>query len=333
MKINREKLIGQLESVMPGLSSRELMEQSSCFVFDNDMVMTFNDEIACSHKCILKITGAVQAAPLLAILKKFKKDVIEMHVQKDELKITEKNRKCGIKMEAEILLPVASIKMPKKWKALPDKFSTGLSLVQECAGSDETRFAQTCIHLTKKWLEACDNKQAARYKIDTPIKESILIRKESLKHIVNFGMTKFGETKTWIHFKNPTGLILSCRRFEDEFKSITKILKVKGKKVVLPRIVKDETESAEVFSSENGMGNTVTVELKPSKMKIIGQGATGHYSGLSKCKYKGKELTFTISPDLLRKILEKDKKCLVTDSRLKVTLDNFQYITVLGAPK
>ena len=46
MRVSREKLMQALEAVSPGLANRELIEQSSCFVFKSGMVMTFNDEVA-----------------------------------------------------------------------------------------------------------------------------------------------------------------------------------------------------------------------------------------------------------------------------------------------
>ena len=59
--INRELFLEQLESVQPGLSTREIIEQSSCYVFRGGEVITFNDEIACSQKCDIGIEGAVRS--------------------------------------------------------------------------------------------------------------------------------------------------------------------------------------------------------------------------------------------------------------------------------
>ena len=54
----------KLEAVSPGLATREAIEQSSCFVFKDGRVMTFNDEVACSIDCELGFDGAVAAKPL-----------------------------------------------------------------------------------------------------------------------------------------------------------------------------------------------------------------------------------------------------------------------------
>jgi hypothetical protein len=85
-----------------------------------------------------------------------------------------------------------------------------------------------CINLTPRFVEAWDNFQIARYKIKTGLTEPVLVRQSSIKHVVSLGMTETAETQGWLHFKNPNGLVLSCRRYVDQFPSddLTKYLDV-----------------------------------------------------------------------------------------------------------
>lgn len=330
MKINREELLKELESITPGLSAKEIIEQSSCFIFKDKKVMTYNDEIACSHSSCLSIEGAVQAIPLLAILRKLGEDTVDVTTTKEELLIEGKKRKAGIRMEAEILLPVETIEQPKEWKVIPDDFAEAVHIIQECAGKDETQFNMTCIHIHPKWVEACDSFQAARYRIDTNISESTLIRRESLKHIITLGMTEFSETKTWIHFRNSTGLILSCRRYIEEYPDISKLFKQKGEKAFLPKGLKEAAERASIFSAENIEDNQVTIELKENKLKITGRGTSGWYKEIKKIKYSGATLSFTISPILLMELVQKYNDCEISSTILKIDGKKFRYITALG---
>ena len=153
-KVNRMELLNVLASVHPGLSKREMVEQSSCFVFTKGRVITFNDEIACSHKTSLKIEGAVQAEPLLAILRKLGEEDVDVKVDKGEFRFTGKRRRGGVSMESEILLPVDSVDFPSKdqWKSFPAEFSDGISLVEKCCGKDESTFSVTCVHIYPKWV-------------------------------------------------------------------------------------------------------------------------------------------------------------------------------------
>lgn len=336
MIINREDFLRQLESVTPGLSMKEIIDQSSCFIFQDGMVTTYNDEIACSHKSALKIEGAVPANPLISILRKMKEDELDIALGEDDKNMTllvkGKRKHARIIMEQEIRLPVETVDKPKKWKKLPAKFSDAVSIVEPCAGTNESKFVLTCIHITPKWIEASDDSQGVRFKIKTDVKKSTLIRRDSLKHIISMDMTKFSEAKHWIHFKNPDGLILSCRHWMDEYPSddMTDILKVKGRPLTLPKGLREAIERAEIFSSENAESNNVIVILRKGKLKIKGQGVSGYFTEVRKSKYDGKTLSFTIPPKLLIELAQHYNECEVADNLLKVSGEKFTYVTALG---
>jgi len=338
MRIKREDFLKQLESVLPGLSAKDLIEQASCFIFKNGKVNTYNDEIACSLKSLLKIEGAVPAMPFINILRKLQEDEIDIDVDDkgSQLLIKGKRRKAGINMEQNILLPIEAVDKPKKWKKLPDNFADAISIVQPCAGTNAAQFVMTCVHITPKWVEACDNHQVSRYRIKTDVDEALLIRKESLKHIVSLDMNEFSETKHWVHFRNSDGLVLSCRHFtlgeNEDYPSddITGILKMSGEPWSLPKGLKEAVEKAEVFSFENVEGSNVTVHIKKGKIKVTGKGVSGWYSEVKKSKYDGVAIQFMIPPKLLIELVQKYNECEVSENRLKVKGGKFVYVTVLG---
>ena len=115
MKVNREQLLNQLEAVLPGLSTRELIEQSSCFVFKDGKVLTFNDEIACVQTCKIGIEGAVPAMPIVNLLRKMVEEEITILPVNDGkgLRIKGKRKQATIPMEAEIQLPIEAWEKPK----------------------------------------------------------------------------------------------------------------------------------------------------------------------------------------------------------------------------
>lgn len=316
--IQREELLEKLESVQPGLSTREIIEQSSCFVFQDGHVMTYNDEIACSQVCDIGVTGAVRSAALLAILRKLQEDELEISQEANELKLVGKRRECGIACEAEVHLPINSVEKPTKWKDLPADFLEAVELCQHCASHDESQFVLTCIHITPEYVEACDNAQLTRVRFATGFKSSILIRRDSLKHIPTLGMSQFSETETWIHFRNSSGLVLSCRRFVEDFHDLSGLIAFKGEPLVIPKGLGDAADKASVFSSENAEDSQVLVELRPEKVRITGQGASGWYKEVRKLSYSGPSLSFMIAPALLIDITKKYNEATITDGRLKV---------------
>jgi len=331
--IDREKLIRTLEAVQPGLSNKDIVEQSSCFVFQNGMVHTFNDEIACSLATDVKITCAVQAVTLLELLKRLPDKAVEISVTEHELKIKGKRRKAGVRMEKDILLPIDKISSPKEsaWTTLHDDFCEALSVVRQCTGKDEGAFALTCVHITPKFIESCDSYQITRFKMKTRFKESILIRKEAALHIGSLDITEFAEDETWAHFRNASGLVVSCRRYIEEYPDMKEILQVKGTKTTLPEGLAKTADTAGIFSAEADASNTVGVTLTAGKLILRGEGNNGWYRETKKIKYDGPNMQFLIAPELLKEITKRHRDCEITPDRLKVDGGKFVYVTCLEA--
>ena len=302
MKINRIELINQLEAVLPGLSEKGEIEQSSCVVFKDKRIYTYNDEITCSIATELDINGAVQASPLITLLKKLKEDELNLSIDKGQLLIKGKNRKAGIIMDNEIVLPIGIIDEPKKWKKLPEEFSIGVNMTRQCVSKDESRFALTCIHITPDYIEATDSYQACVYKLAMKIKKPIFIRGDSVRYLKQMNPIRFGETKSWIQFKNKNGLTLCCRRYDEEFPDLDSIMNFKGTPTTLPKDIEETIKRAEIFSSQSTSNNNVSISLTKNSLLITGEGVHGWIKEKKKIKYQGKDLTFSISPDLFLNI-------------------------------
>lgn len=328
MRVNREELLKVLESVTPGLVSRELdIDQSSCLVFYEGRVITFNNEIFCSRESPLgDIEGAVKANPLLTLLSKLDEDEIEVKQSESELLIKGKGRGSGIRMEQEVKLPVESVEVPEDWKSLDPEFSEAVSIVNSCASKDEP--VLICVHITPDHIEACDRFQVIRYPLKTNIDKSVLIKATSLKKIVGFDMTEICETDSWLHFRNPSGLIFSCGKYLDKYHDLDEVLTAtETTPVVLPGSLEEVISKAEIFSGENAAGNYITVDLRTNKIMIKGEGAIGWYKEMKKVKYDGPDIKFVIDPKLLLEISKKSNQCRVGPDRLFIDTGKFQYMT------
>lgn len=333
MRVNREELLRKLESVSPGLAVKEAVEQSSCFAFKGGSVVTFNDEVACRTKCDVGFEGAVAAKPLLELLAKMPEEEVDVGPTDGGLLVKGKRRRSTIVMEADITLPVGVVDRPDKWRPVDAEFSEAISIVQHCAGKDYTHFYTVCIHITPDYVEACDNFHAARYPVATGVVEPCLVKKESIKHIVGLGMTKVGATNAWLHYRNPSGLVFSLRREQDDYPEVDGILEVRGTKTTLPNGLADAIGRAEIFSSENPDENKVVVELRAKQLSLRGRGASGWYEERRDVVWNGSPFAFTISPNLLLEILERTNECYIADNRLIVDNGKFVYVTSVEQTK
>lgn len=331
MRINREEILRKLEQVRPGLAVREVIEQSAAFVFREGHVFTFNDEVFARVALPSDLTGAVHAAPLLTLLSKLADEEVELAVSGGELLVNGKRGRSGIKMEAEVLLPIESVEIPTEWAELNPEFVDAVEIVQTCASGNDTNFNLTCIHIHPDWLEACDNYQITRYPLKTGVSEPILVRKEAIKHIIGLGMNEIAFGASWIHFRSPVGLSLSCRRWTEKYPDYTPILNVTGTKTVLPGGLGEEVAKAEIFSADNARDNQVLVQLKEDRLRLKGEGAHGWYESRAKIAYRGPEISFLIAPKLLTEITGRTNECEIAPGRLKIDAGRFFYLACLGA--
>lgn len=334
MQVKREVLLGALDSVQAGLAQREIIEQSTCFVFQDGTISTFNDNIVCRVPSPLgkEVTGAVKAPKLLEQLSKWQDDEdIDVSHRNGELVISARRKRMGVGMEHEITLPLDQIEVPRKFKPLHADFLEAISFVQECTGTDEARFALTCVHVCPEWVEACDGFQLTRFKLRTGIKPTLL-RREATRHATALGMSEFAETPSWFHFRNANGLVLSCRRYTDvsDYPDLGELLEVKGSPVALPKGLAKAADNAEVFSRDNVDNNYVTVSLKPGKVKIEGRGVNCWYHQVMTIKsYDGPPICFQASPKLLRQLMQKFNDCIISEDRLAVKSNRFAYVASL----
>ncbi len=174
----------------------------------------------------------------------------------------------------------------------------------------------------------------------TGINESTLVRSTSLKHVSSIspsGMEEFSESSSWIHFRNKTGLVLSVRRYlggSDEFPDLQDGLKGEGDKTQFPKGLVEALDKANVFSSEGGDENKVTITLRPGRLRIRGDGALGWYTESKKIRWDGDELSFYISPKLLSDLVQRQSEVTISKNKLLVNgTGPYVYAAALGVPE
>mgnify|MGYP001321867735 CR=1 FL=1 len=330
--INRANLLQQLLAVQPGLAEREIIEQSSCVAFVKGRAYTYNDEVSCSAEVPVKLSGAVPAKTLLSILGKMPDEELEVEEDDAEVVFRGKGRRFKLRKEAKIALPVDKLEVPDAWSKLPKNFTEAIDMVRHSASSDKSRFKLTCVHLSPVHVEACDNFQLSRFRLKTGLKQSVLVKKSSIEHIIGMGMVEMSETDTWLHFRNPAGVVLSCRRYVEKYHDVDGVLKEKGKPIVLPKRLGDAADRASVFSSEAANDNQVRVRLQEGLLRIRGVGEVGWYTETRKVTYDGPELEFLISPSLLGQIADKFREAFVDSNQLRVEGPEWVFVTCLGKP-
>lgn len=329
-----KKILECLEAVACGLAQREIVQQTTCFIFKEGKVLTFNEEQFCSKAFPVKVPdGAVQAAPLLALLRRLGDAKIGISHKDECLQVdtgtTVSRKQLRVRLDQEISLPVDMVESPDDgdWSKLPVDFMKALDIVRHCASDDASRFISTCIHVHPKWMEASDDRQLIRYKLKTGLKVPMLIHSESAIALSGKDMKEVAETEGWVHFRNKDGLIVSCRRYVDKYVDLTSSLGVEGDVFKLPKEIGDSVQLARIFSTEGLREDLILVKLKSGAFELSAEGDGGIYRERGKASYKGASIAFHIAPLLLLEIAKRGGSCVVGDQKLGVKKDKWEYVT------
>lgn len=331
MKIKRKELILVLDKIKPGLAAKEIIEQSTSFVFKNGYAATYNDEIAVSHPLDIGVEGAIQNKEILALLGKVKDEELTLEQNQGELMITGNKFKSGIRMEKDISLPLDFLEVEVDYKNLPDGFIEGANLCVFSAAQESVSPVLSNIHAKSNFIESCDNFRLTRFKLDEEIEDELLISAKGVRHLTNYNLNQYGITEGWIHFKDKkNGLTFSCRTFEEDFPKLDNFLAAKGTPIRLPDDLNDVLDRSGIFSSESeGRGDLVTINIGNNWCVVRGENNHGWFEEKIRVKTKDTKFIFMVSPKILKDILKITKKATLTESVLKFRSRNFDHVVSL----
>lgn len=316
MKINREELLGILNSVRPGLASREIVEQSTSFVFVEDHVITYNDLIAVSHPIEIDIDGAVKAQELLDLLNKMTEDEIDIKTEDKQVIIKGKRLEAGIAYASEISLPIDEVKSEKTWNKLPLEWANRgvkanffVEAVEACLFSVAKSMARpelACVHITSSYVESSDGFRLTRYdglKLPKAFRDGVLIPGNACPQLVNHNPIEVAVTERWVHFRNGSGSMFSCRTLNSDYINLDTFLEVEGPEIDIDgEALIPILDKAAIFSDKDTKDVEITIENNWTTIK--GEGTSGWFKEKTRTKYKGEKIQFMISPKFLIDILQ-----------------------------
>lgn len=335
MKINKTELLKALEIVKPALANKEMIEQSTSFAFMNGRIVTYNDEISISHPIEgLKIEGAIQAEELYQLLKKIKKEEIEIQLKENEIVLQAGRIKAGLTLQQEIKLPLEEIEEQGKWKTLPENFITALQFALPSCSRDMSRPVLTCVHVSKGgFVEGSDGYCVSRHQLGKEGSiDTFLLPATSAAELIKLEPMEFTKGEGWVHFRTEEGTVFSGRVFTDDFPNTSGLLKVKGKEIIFPKTVNDILDRAAVFAKrDHFLDESIDVCLEENQIKVSCKSETtsAWFEETANMRYKEGHASFSITPYLLRSILLQTQNCILGENCLKFQSDKWEYIAIL----
>ena len=337
MKVNKSQLLNALEKVKPGLSSKEIIEQTTNFAFMNGRVVTYNDEISISCKVDgIDFEGAVEAAPLYKFLNKIKHEDIELEIQETSLVVKGGNAEAGLAFKSEVKLPVLEITKEMKWVKLPSDFISALALCRFSCSRDMSKPVLTCVHINNGVVETCDNHRLTTYDLQRSAgKTPMLLPATSVTELIKYQITHYtihGD-RSWIIFKTDDDSIhFGCRVYQEEYPDLSPIREFGGNEILLPEGLSEVLDRAVIFAvQEDDHFPEVDLTVFKNKIQVSVEKNTSWFKESLDTKYDGEELKLSVNPLFLKEILGKIKSCVINEdlSKMKFVGDVWNHVIAL----
>lgn len=330
MKINRLEFIDILQKIRPGLGKKDIVEQTTHFIFTGKNLLTYNDQISISYPFRSKIKCSVPADEFYKILNEIDCDDLEISLEESILYFETKKVKVQLSVNLEIDKALL-IEVNEDWKRLPSNFAESISFCSFSASKDMTHPVLTCLYINGQHVVSSDNYRISQYYMKGKMKDTFLFPASVVKELIKFPIQSYSISESWLFFKTEDDVVFSCRRMEGDFPDISKLFEIKGKEIILPKETKKAVNVSSILAEgEFESDRKIKVKIKDGKLTCSGEREIGKIDFCIEAKsLKGKEFSFGINPEFFNMILAKSNSVIIEDNKLLFIAENFKHIISL----
>lgn len=333
MKIKTEELLNALKNVRPAIDVgvNQMIQGTDSFIFRDNGIYGYNDEIAIFYPFETYVEGAVHAEEFIKIIQKITNDELELEIDNAKMKIKSGKVKAAFSIPEhnEVLEMIKSINIwdSKKWKDVPKDFIDGLKLCIYSASNDVTDEELTCINVKGKKVISSDDVRISEYTMKTNARPFLIPAKQA-QILIKYPIEKYAISDSWIFFKFENDSIFCCRAVNYTYPDISEHFEFDGETIDLPENMHDGIEIASVMAEEAAIGKNIAISIDNNKVTCRGEGTKGWAEKTFKVDYS-KKIEFEINPLFLKQILNETNKIKIGKDRAMFETENFKQLVAL----
>jgi len=340
-KINIKSFLQVLSKVMPGVASNEIVEQSTHFIFNDDVIYTNNEQITISVPFETGIVGSIQADLFYKLMQKLTATTVTLLTKQDEnelkLVLRSGRTKGELRLQEHIMLSGVEVNKLSGWSKLPEQFFEAVKFCVFSASSDVTRPALTCLNVSGDAIISCDNIRLTRKKLSSVVPQDFLFPASAAKQLVKYSLIDYivDVKGGWIHFRDDEGAVFSCCTVKEKYPSVEKILQISGESIELPaEYLLEGIKKTEVVSEQLlAVDAFVKLKLMDGKLICRGEGHFGWIEETIQISRKGPVREVLINPEFLVHILTLTNKAVLGDQTIAFVGDGFEHVIMLLHPE
>ena len=342
MELQVKDLLFALDKVKPALAQKELVPEMTHFIFDGDMISTYDDQISISYPFETEFPFSVKGNDFYSIVSKLNPDKPLTIIQvENEVKVKQGNRIAKFaQIEEKALEPYLDSlfeSMNAEFEELPKDFVTGLAMCYPCASGDPSTGILACVLIEGRRIISSDRVRVGMYKLESDIAPRVIIKASAAHKLVQYDVTHYHVSDSWVHFMSEDNSIFSARMIEpeDDFPDFEYLIEEANKskmKVPIPDEIKEIIDFTSIMSEDDVYYKKAYFTVDENKINIKctskGRGSASASLKLKKAVSE-KQLKFTINPTFLMYAVGLTKMLKFTDNKVLLQAGNFNYLLAL----
>jgi DNA polymerase III sliding clamp (beta) subunit (PCNA family) len=342
MEVNREDLLDVLNLVRPGLSQKEIVEQSNHFIFNKDEILAYNDELLISYPFDIELQCTVDASLFLKLISRMNSETVSIELKKDRLEVWNAKTSAHIPIvkESEIFEYITKVTnglADADWHRLSQDFIDGLRLCAFSAETDRVLGTLTCVRVEGEDIMSGSKIRVSWYKMDKKVDEDFYIEAALIQELYKYeDISSYTLSKAWAHFKSESGVTFSARRvipldllpFREPFEGFPT-----GVRIKIPADLRSSIETVNIVNEgETGADKLVMLVIDNDKITCKAEttkGAIFEEVSFGKPVELDKTIQLTIRPDFLIDVLEKATYMYFSDRMILFKRQAFQHAACL----
>jgi len=342
MRVKTEDLRRALLAVKPGLAKREIVEQTTYFIFTGERVVTYNDRVCISYPFSTDFRCSVVAKELFDVLSDIEEEFLVMEFRDKMLRFSARKARFGLQaLEENALEPaieqLAVWDKSRIWRRLPKDFTQGLFLCLFSTSTDMTHKYLTCLYICSDRVFSSDNIRISRYEFVGRVRSSFLLPLSSARDLVKYDVRFISLDDAWVHFKTADEAVFSSRLYLSDVpfpeEVMTSHLVVQGLTFILPeklgRVVQEMLVAVE---GKEEIEKEIQVAVSKGVITCRGEFVQGKgwlEKDVDFPEYKGGDISFSIQPVFFSQILTKTTTMTLADDRALFESGPFKHVMLL----
>lgn len=336
-----------LLAVKPGLAKKEIVEQTTHFIFTGDRVVTYNDRVCVSHPFETDFQCSVIAKEFYDVLSDVKEEILTVELQDKQLKLSSGKTRLGLQvMESGTLEStieqLGAQDESRIWRRIPEDFIQGLFLCLFSASTNLTHKNLSCLYVHADRVLSSDNNRISRYEMNGRVRSSFLLPLSSAQDLVKYDIQSMCLDESWAHFKTANDAIFSARLYLSDIpypeEAMGEHLVVDGSTFTLPKELGVVVQ--EMFIATQGREEAdkeIRVTMGEGDITCRGELAQGKgwlEKDVDFPEYKGGKISFAVQPVFFAQVLAKTTTMTLGDNRaLFESGQKFKHVMLLHIPK